>query len=183
MSRPVPDHDAVIADTAHWMEKAVIGLNLCPFAKAVQVKKQIRYVVSDASTPEELLEQLVAELEVLADADPEKIDTTLLIHPHVLTDFFDFNEFLDVADAALEELGWMANCRLPVSIRITSLPIPTETISTTTPTARLIRPCTCCAKTASTAPWKPSPRRPIFSKRISPPARARHDGWDKLMER
>jgi len=62
MSSPALDHDAIIAATAHWVDKAVIGLNLCPFAKAVQVKKQIRYVVSDATTPEQLLEQLIAEL-------------------------------------------------------------------------------------------------------------------------
>jgi hypothetical protein len=71
MSSPI-DRDVVIADTVHWMEKAVIGLNLCPFAKAVHVKKQVRYVVSEAETPEELLEKLMEELQHLADADPEK---------------------------------------------------------------------------------------------------------------
>ena len=96
--------ETVIAHTEEWLEKAVIGLNLCPFAKAVQVKKQIRYVVSEAKTPEALLEQLHAELELLAEANPEKIDTTLLIHPQVLTDFLDFNDFLEVADGLLEEL-------------------------------------------------------------------------------
>jgi hypothetical protein len=93
-----------IAVTRTWLEKAVIGLNLCPFAKAVHVKGQIRYVVSLAETPEALLEALIRELEFLAQADPEKIDTTLLIHPHALTDFLDFNDFLDVADAAIEKL-------------------------------------------------------------------------------
>jgi len=93
-----------IAVTRTWVEKAVIGLNLCPFAKAVQVKGQIRYVVSLAKTPEALLEALMRELEYLAQADPEKIDTTLLIHPYALADFLDFNDFLDVADAALEDL-------------------------------------------------------------------------------
>ena len=93
-----------IAATRTWVEKAVIGLNLCPFAKAVHAKGQIRYVVSLAQTPEALLETLIQELELLAQADPEKIDTTLLIHPHVFTDFLDFNDFLDVADAALEDL-------------------------------------------------------------------------------
>lgn len=100
----VPAADEFIAATRAWLEKAVIGLNLCPFAKAVHVKDQIRYVVSLAETPEGLLEELIRELEVLAQADPEKIDTTLLIHPHALTDFLDFNDFLDVADAALEDL-------------------------------------------------------------------------------
>ncbi|MYM33381.1 DUF1415 family protein [Duganella sp. FT94W] len=105
MSSPAIDRDVVVADTVHWLEKAVIGLNLCPFAKAVHVKQQVRYVVSEAETPEELLEKLMEELQHLADADPEQLDTTLLIHPNVLTDFFDYNEFLDVADAALEDLG------------------------------------------------------------------------------
>ncbi|MBB3118418.1 DUF1415 domain-containing protein [Pseudoduganella violacea] len=104
MSTPAAERDAVIAATEEWLEKAVIGLNLCPFAKSVHVKKQVRYVVSEATTPEELLEQLMDELQLLADTDPEKVDTTLLIHPHVLTDFEDYNEFLDVADAALEDM-------------------------------------------------------------------------------
>ncbi|MGB9989265.1 DUF1415 domain-containing protein [Pseudoduganella rhizocola] len=104
MSSPDLDHDAVISATEQWLEKAVIGLNLCPFAKAVHVKKQIRYVVSDASTPEALLEQLMDELQHLSDTDAEQVDTTLLIHPWVLEDFEDYNEFLDVADAALEDM-------------------------------------------------------------------------------
>ncbi|UTY60216.1 DUF1415 domain-containing protein [Massilia sp. erpn] len=104
MSTPAAERDAVIAATEEWLEKAVIGLNLCPFAKSVHVKKQVRYVVSEATTPEELLEQLMDELQLLADTEPEKVDTTLLIHPHVLTDFEDYNEFLDVADAALEDM-------------------------------------------------------------------------------
>jgi len=103
-SRPDDDHAAIIANTVVWLEKAVIGLNLCPFAKAVHVKKQIRYVVSDASTPEQLLQELMDELQILSDADPEQIDTTLLIHPYVLEDFLDYNEFLDVADAAVEDM-------------------------------------------------------------------------------
>jgi hypothetical protein len=96
--------EACIAATRDWLERAVIGLNLCPFAKAVHVREQVRYVVSDATTPEALLEDLLFELRVLADADPEAIETTLLIHPHVLGDFLDYNDFLDVADAAVSEL-------------------------------------------------------------------------------
>ena len=101
----IGDDEAIVAATRRWLERAVIGLNLCPFAKAVYVKEQVRYVVSPARTPEELLETLMNELQDLADADPEKIDTTLLIHPFVLTDFLDFNEFLDVADAAVEDMS------------------------------------------------------------------------------
>jgi hypothetical protein len=96
--------EVVIAQTKLWLEKAVIGLNLCPFAKSVHIKDQIRYFVSHATTPEALLKDLVAELEVLAEANPEKIDTCLLIHPFVMQDFLDYNDFLEVADATVEEL-------------------------------------------------------------------------------
>ncbi len=97
------DNETIIKETKTWLEKAVIGLNLCPFAKAVQVKDQIRYVVSHATTAEELLADLLDELRYLYDSDPDLVDTTLLIHPAVLTDFLDYNDFLDVADAAAAE--------------------------------------------------------------------------------
>jgi hypothetical protein len=93
-----------IQDTQIWFEKAVIGLNLCPFAKAVHTKGQIRWVLCDATKPEALLATLVQELQVLASASPEAIDTTVLVHPNVMQDFLDFNDFLDVADGTLEEL-------------------------------------------------------------------------------
>jgi hypothetical protein len=99
-----PSPDAVRAATEQWLLKAVIGLNLCPFAKAVQVKQQIRYVVSAATTPEQLQAELHTELQRLADTDPALVETTLLIHPHVLQDFIDFNDFLDIADATIEAL-------------------------------------------------------------------------------
>ena len=94
----------IIADTRTWLEKAVIGLNLCPFAKAVHVKNQIRFVVSAATSPEALLEDLITELQTLADCEAGQIETTLLIHPGALTDFLDYNDFLDVADAAVEDM-------------------------------------------------------------------------------
>jgi len=99
-----PSHDEAIEATRLWLERAVIGLNLCPFAKAVQRKGQVRYVVSDAQQPLQLHADLVRELELLRDADPETVDTTLLIHPFVLGDFMDFNEFLEVADATVADL-------------------------------------------------------------------------------
>ena len=97
--------DEVVAATRAWLEKAVIGLNLCPFAKAVHAGNQIRYLVSDAQTPEALLADLARELQMLAAADPAQVETTLLIHPRVLDDFLDYNDFLGTADAAVEELG------------------------------------------------------------------------------
>ncbi|NCT85418.1 MAG: DUF1415 domain-containing protein [Comamonadaceae bacterium] len=98
------NHEQVINDTRDWVVKAVIGLNLCPFAKAVHVNERIRYVVSDATEPEQLLKDLARELLALNRADPEAVDTTLVIHPQVLTDFLDFNDFLGAADALVEEL-------------------------------------------------------------------------------
>jgi hypothetical protein len=98
-------HNDIIETTKAWLEKAVIGLNLCPFAKAVYIKKQIRYVVSAAHTVEELQADLTSELNLLDAANPDEVDTTLLIHPCVLTDFLDYNEFLDTADAKVEQLG------------------------------------------------------------------------------
>ena len=104
--------EEIIARTQHWLEKAVIGLNLCPFAKAVHAKRQIRYTVSAARTPEALLADLAKSLESLAAADPAKVDTTLLIHPYVLADFLDYNNFLDAADATLVELGLAGKIQL-----------------------------------------------------------------------
>jgi hypothetical protein len=103
MNISVSDAEAIAA-TKLWLEKAVIGLNLCPFAKGVYVKNQVRYVVSAAQTPEELLADVLREFEVLAEASRADVDTTLLIHPHVLTDFLDYNDFLEVVDNALEEV-------------------------------------------------------------------------------
>lgn len=95
----------VVAETRHWLNQAVIGLNLCPFAKAVHAKDQIRYVISEARDPDALLEDLAESLRTLAQGDPEEIDTLLLIHPWTLADFYDYNDFLDAADAAVEALG------------------------------------------------------------------------------
>ena len=94
-----------IEQTRHWLEAAVIGLNLCPFAKAVHTRGQIRWTESTATDVKSLMTDLVHEIQLLAAADPEAIDTTLLVHPQVLSDFLDYNDFLDLADAALEELG------------------------------------------------------------------------------
>ena len=94
----------IIEETQDWLIQAVIGLNLCPFAKAVHVKEQIKYVVSEATTLEQLLEDLAQELEFLAEVSREKTDTTLLIHPEILNDFLDYNDFLELANQLLEDL-------------------------------------------------------------------------------
>jgi hypothetical protein len=102
-AQPTPEQ--AIAATRQWLEKAVIGLNLCPFAKAVHLKQQIRWVVSTSTDTFALRDELLHQLESLRDTPAEQTDTTLLIHPFVLGDFADYNDFLDVADAALATLG------------------------------------------------------------------------------
>ncbi|MBX3638254.1 MAG: DUF1415 domain-containing protein [Rubrivivax sp.] len=104
MSDPQPGLDPIAA-TQRWLERAVIGLNLCPFAKAVHVKGRIRWVLSDATDTEALLTQLAQELQFLAAADPAQVETTLIVHPQVLAAFADYNDFLDLADAAIAALG------------------------------------------------------------------------------
>jgi hypothetical protein len=101
-----PDAEQAIAATREWLERAVIGLGLCPFAKAVHVKGQIRYAYTDARNSSSLLDDLQRELHTLAEAPPEDIDTTLLIHPFALNDFLDYNDFLQTADELVEAEGF-----------------------------------------------------------------------------
>ncbi len=99
---PAPTPEEVEARTLRWLRDAVIGLNLCPFAKAVDAKGQLRIAVSDATDEATLRVALHDELRLLAAADPQRIDTTLLVHPQALADDFDaFNQFLDEADDEL----------------------------------------------------------------------------------
>ena len=99
------DDAAVVAATRRWVERAVIGLNLCPFARAPFVQQRVRFRVSHARSEDALLADLREELEALHAADPLICETTLLIHPGVLADFLDYNDFLDAADATLLALG------------------------------------------------------------------------------
>jgi uncharacterized protein len=96
--------DQVLAETRAWVECAVIGLQLCPFAKAPHVKGQVRYVASAAADTESLLADLVDELKLMAAEPAERIETTLIVHPRVLADFEDHNDFLEIAEAALAAL-------------------------------------------------------------------------------
>jgi len=97
--------EEVLKQTRHWLEKAVIGLNLCPFAKAVYVKNQVRLVVSHARHADDLLEELDRELDLLVATPAEQLETTLLIHPTLFDDFLDFNDFLEVAEGVVDEHG------------------------------------------------------------------------------
>ena len=95
--------EEVLNQTRYWLEKAVIGLNLCPFAKAVYVKNQVRLVVSHARHADDLLEELDRELDLLVATPATEIDTTLLIHPTLFEDFLDFNDFLEIAEGVVDE--------------------------------------------------------------------------------
>lgn len=99
-----PEDAPYIEATRRWVERAVVGLNLCPFARAPLIQQKIRFAVSHARNADALLDDLCGELQSLAAADPADCETTLLIHPHVLGDFLDYNDFLDVADAAVDTL-------------------------------------------------------------------------------
>lgn len=180
MGVAVPDEEAIAA-TKLWVERAVIGLSLCPFAKAVQVKNQIRYVVSAAQTPEELLRDVLAEFEVLAEANPEAIDTTLLIHPHVLNDFLDYNDFLEVVDAALVEVD------LDGELQVASMhpqyqfagtdadDISNYTNRSPYPTLHLLRE----ASIAQAVAAFPDTAQ-IFEKNIETMRALGHEGWNEL---
>jgi hypothetical protein len=102
---PAMNEQQVLEQTRHWLEKAVIGLNLCPFAKAVYVKNQVRLVVSKARHADDLLEELDRELALLASTPAAEVDTTLVIHPTLFEDFLDFNDFLEIAEGVVDEHG------------------------------------------------------------------------------
>jgi hypothetical protein len=96
--------EAVIEATRRWIERAVIGLNLCPFARTPFLEQRIAYRVSNAVDEDGVLDDLCGELQSLAAADPDACETTLLILPRAFADFLDFNDFLDAADAAIDVL-------------------------------------------------------------------------------
>jgi len=96
--------EQIIAETRRWLEVSVVGLNLCPFAASVYRGGRVRFAVSERRTAAGLLQDLREELTALNAADPEHVETTLLIHPWVLTDFIEYNDFLEVCDATLVEL-------------------------------------------------------------------------------
>lgn len=99
----VVEHDRFIRPVRHWVETVVVGLNLCPFARRELVRNRVRFTVSEAETEEQLLADLLAELELLTN--DEALETTLLIHPGVLQDFFDYNQFLNHVDRLLVRMG------------------------------------------------------------------------------
>ncbi|HEY2682581.1 MAG TPA: DUF1415 domain-containing protein [Steroidobacteraceae bacterium] len=105
MTVAAPHADEVIAETRRWLEKAVIGLNLCPFAAHPYRSGRVRFAVSEARTPQELLLDLEAELHLLSEADQSSCETTLLIHPATLQEFLPYNDFLAECDELIESVG------------------------------------------------------------------------------
>lgn len=99
------ESESILAETRAWVNRAVIGLNLCPFARAVEVNHQIRYALTKATDAEALLEVLESELRLLVGTDPAQVETTLLVHPYAFAEFEAFNEFLGEAEATVERLG------------------------------------------------------------------------------
>ena len=179
---PGPDDDTVVADTRAWLERAVIGLNLCPFAKAVHTSNRVRYRVSHARDAEALLADLGDELKALHAADPQVCETTLLVHPWVLNDFLDYNDFLDVADAAVDALG------LTEEIQVASFhphyqfadtgpeDIGNYSNRSPYPTLHLLRQASVDAAVAAFPD-----AAGIYEKNVATLERLGHDGWDRVM--
>lgn len=93
----------IINATRHWLTQAVIGLNLCPFAKAPYIKQQLRFCVSHARHLDDFLELLDDELQLLANTPARDIETSLIIEPNLFQDFQDFNDLLDLTDQIITE--------------------------------------------------------------------------------
>ena len=181
MAEPsVPSTADIIAAMRHWVDKAVIGLNLCPFAKAVQLKAQVRYVVSDARTADALLSDLKAELEFLRGTPPEQTDNTLLIHPHVLGEFFDFQTFLPRADAALKKADLIGEIQIAsFHPRYQFADNDPDAISNYTnrapyPTLHLLREASIERAVQSI------PADAIYENNIATLTKLGHAGWEKL---
>jgi hypothetical protein len=98
------DSDPITA-TRRWVQNFVIGLNLCPFAKKVFDANRIRFVATEVTSESDLLDVLSKELKFLAAAPRNEVETTILIHPKVLSGFRDYNDFLATADTRLKELN------------------------------------------------------------------------------
>ena len=110
--------DEVLAQTRRWLERAVIGLNLCPFAKSVYVKNQVRLVVSRARHLDAFLDDLDRELELLKSTPAEEVDTTLLIHPRCFRIFWCSTTFWTWLTMCWPIMNWRVWCRLHLSILI-----------------------------------------------------------------
>ncbi len=173
--------EEIIGQTRVWLERAVIGLNLCPFAKSVFVKKQVRYALTTASTADELLAELESELNLLRDTDPAELDTTLLIHPQAMTDFLDYHFFLAEVDALNRNLGFdgvfqIASLHPQYEFAGTEADdIANFTNRSPYPTLHLLRESS-IDRAVAAFPDAAS----IFERNIETMERLGHEGWKKL---
>lgn len=176
-----PDSATVTDHTRQWLEKAVIGLNLCPFAKAPHVKNLVRISVSQARHLDGFLEDLDRELQLLGDTPVDELETTLLVHPTLFPDFDTFNQMLDIADAAvvdngLEGIVQIAPFHPDFQFEGTdSDDIGNYTNRSPYPTLHLIREDS-IAKAAQAFPDASA----IFERNIALLEKMGHEGWDKL---
>lgn len=175
------DSATVTDHTRQWLEKAVIGLNLCPFAKAPHVKNLVRISVSQARHLDGFLEDLDRELQLLGDTPADELETTLLVHPTLFPDFDTFNQMLDIADAAivdngLEGIVQIAPFHPDFQFEGTnSDDIGNYTNRSPYPTLHLIREDS-IAKAAQAFPDASA----IFERNIALLEKMGHEGWDKL---
>lgn len=176
-----PDSATVADYTRQWLEKAVIGLNLCPFAKAPHVKNLVRISVSQARHLDGFLEDLDRELQLLGDTPADELETTLLVHPTLFPDFDTFNQMLDIVDAAvvdngLEGIVQIAPFHPDFQFEGTdSDDIGNYTNRSPYPTLHLIREDS-IAKAAQAFPDASA----IFERNIALLEKMGHEGWDKL---
>jgi len=176
-----PDSATVTDHTRQWLEKAVIGLNLCPFAKAPHVKNLVRISVSQARHLDGFLEDLDRELQLLGDTPADELETTLLVHPTLFPDFDTFNQMLDIADAAVVDNGLEGIVQIaPFHPDFQFEGTDSDDISNYTnrspyPTLHLIREDS-IAKAAQAFPDASA----IFERNIAPLEEMGHEGWDKL---
>lgn len=176
-----PDSATVTDHTRQWLEKAVIGLNLCPFAKAPHVKNLVRISVSQARHLDGFLEDLDRELQLLGDTPADELETTLLVHPTLFPDFDTFNQMLDIADATvvdngLEGIVQIAPFHPDFQFEGTdSDDIGNYTNRSPYPTLHLIREDS-IAKAAQAFPDASA----IFERNIALLEKMGHEGWDKL---
>ncbi len=159
--------DLVIAETRAWVRRAVIGLNLCPFARAVDVRDRMRYVVSDSPDPAAVLEQMRQEFRLLQDTPADDIETTLLILTAAFADFLDFNDFLEQAERLLRRAGWEGDFQIASFHPAYQFAGTGRRISRMPPTVHRGRRCTCCGKAALIGRWRRWTTRTAFTKRIS----------------
>jgi len=179
-----PEQHDVIEATRHWLEKAVIGLNLCPFAGRPWLQGRVRLRVSDATSLKRLAGDLVDELLALHKADPADCETTLLIHPNVLDDFLDYNDFLDIADELLEDLeldGTLQIASFHPDYRFADSQ-PDDPANFTNrspwPMLHLLREASIQAATAN----HPAPEA-IYQRNIETMRELGLEGWKKLLDR